>query len=58
MDIVHLNVTLVPAATPVTVEVGEVGVVTVADPVTILHKPVPVTGLFPAKVNVLVLHNV
>ena len=55
---VHLKVILVPAVTPVTPEVGEVGVVTVPVPLTLLHAPVPVVGVFPASVNVVVLHLV
>jgi hypothetical protein len=48
--IVHFNEYALPA-TPVNVEVGEVGVVIVPPtPVTILHIPVPTIGVFPAKV--------
>jgi hypothetical protein len=53
--IVHLNVALVPAGTPVTPEVGEEGVVIVAVPLTTLHAPVPTVAVLPASVNVLVL---
>jgi hypothetical protein len=49
--IVHRSVAVVPTGTPVTVEVGDEGVVTVAVPVTTVHKPVPVTGALPASVK-------
>ena len=55
--IVHFKIVLLPAVTPVTVEVLDVGVVMVPGPLTILHKPVPPVGVLPARVNVLVLHN-
>ena len=56
--IVHLKVTVFPAVRPVTVLVLEVGVVIVTPGLTpnTLHAPVPVLGLLPAKVNVVVLH--
>jgi len=50
--IVHLNVTLDPAVTPVTCEVGDDGFEIVALPLTTLHAPVPVVGALPARVNV------
>jgi hypothetical protein len=50
--IVHCKVTLLPEAIPVIVDVGDDGLVMVADPETIDHKPVPVVGAFPARVNV------
>ena len=56
--IVHLNVTLLPAVRPVTVLVADEGVVTVAPlaaPI-MLQAPVPVTGTFPAKVKLPLLH--
>jgi hypothetical protein len=43
--------------TEVIVVVADDGVVIVADPLTRLHAPVPDDGLFPAKVNVDVLHK-
>jgi hypothetical protein len=49
--IVHLNVALVPAAMPVTPEVGEEGEVILADPLTTLHVPDPVPGELPARVK-------
>ena len=57
MEMVHLNVTLLSATTPVTVVVGEAGVVMVADPLIIDHAPVPIAGVLAAIVNVEVLHN-
>ena len=56
--IVHLKVALVPAVTPVTVVVGEVVLVMVTAPVTILQLPVPMPGVLAAIVNVLVLQSV
>lgn len=46
---VHIN-TFAPAPKPVTPDVGDVGVVIVPLPLTSVHKPVPVTGVFPARV--------
>ena len=57
--IVHLNVTLLPDVSPVTVLAGDVGVVIVAPfaaPIT-LHNPAPVAGAFAAKVKLPVLHS-
>ena len=53
--IVHRNV-LEPTTNPVTPEVGELGVVIVPVPLTKLHMPVPIAGVFPANVAVAV-HN-
>jgi hypothetical protein len=47
--------TELPAATPVTVVVGDAGLVIVATPVTV-QRPVPVVGAVAAMMNVLVLH--
>src|ERR1019366_6881322 len=58
LEIVHLNVALVPAVTPVTPEVGEAGVVIVAVPLTTVHAPVPIIAVLPVRVKVLVLHLV
>jgi len=44
---------VVPAVSPVIVEVGPEGVVTIPAPETTVHVPVPVVGVFPAKVAVL-----
>ena len=54
---VHIKV-LVPTLKPVTVEVGELGVVMVPLPAIKVHKPVPVTGVLPAKVEVVTLHKI
>ena len=57
--IVHRRVTLLPIVRPVTVLDSEPGVVItapLADPM-ILHSPVPVTGVFAARVKFPVLHN-
>ncbi len=49
--IVHLNV-FAPAPNPVIPDVGLVGVVNVAAPVTTVHVPVPIVAVFPARVAV------
>ena len=54
---VQRNVILVLVGTEVTVVVADDGVVIVEVPLTNDHAPVPDVGLFPAKVNVDVLHN-
>jgi hypothetical protein len=58
LEMVHRSVTLLPAATPVTVDDGEEGVVTVADPLMMDQAPVPTVGALAARVNVEVLHKV
>lgn len=50
LEMVHLSVTEVPAINPVIVEFAELGVVIVAVPDTIVHKPLPTIGEFPASV--------
>lgn len=55
-EMVQRNV-LTPKLNPVTPEVGEVGVVTVAEPAITVHAPVPTVGELPASVAV-VVHNV
>ena len=56
--IVHLNVTLFPAVSPVTVLPADAGVVIVAPLAApwMLQAPVPVTAAFAAKVKLPVLH--
>jgi len=56
--IVHLKVVVPPAVKPVTVLTFDVGavIVTPGSVPNTLHTPVPVLGLLPARVNVLVLH--
>src|SRR5713101_8017058 len=49
--IVQTNV-LAPTDNPVTPDVGEPGVVTVALPAITVHAPAPTVGAFPAKVAV------
>jgi hypothetical protein len=49
--IVHLNLALVPGGTPVTAEVGDVGLAIVAVPLSTVQKPVPGEGEFPASVK-------
>jgi hypothetical protein len=54
--IVQRRTVVLPAVTPVTVVVLSDASVIVPGPLTIVHKPVPVVGLLPANVNVLVAH--
>ena len=49
--IVHTKV-FTPVVKPVTPEVGEAGVVTVAVPAVTVQTPVPITGVFAAKLAV------
>ena len=49
--IVHTKV-FTPVVKPVTPEVGDVGVVTVAVPAVTVHAPLPTVGAFAAKVAV------
>lgn len=44
-----------PTVTPVTVDVGEFGVVIEPGPLTMIHVPVPGEAVLPARVNVVVL---
>jgi hypothetical protein len=55
---VHLTTVVAPAVTPVTVLVGDAGVVTVPGPLWITHAPVPGVAALPARVKLVVLHNV
>lgn len=57
-EIDHCNVADDPITSPVTPDVGDAGVVTVAVPDATDHAPVPTAGVLPAKVVVVVLHNV
>ena len=58
--IVHLNVTLNPAVSPVTVVVGELILVTTAPFAApwIVQVPVPGPAALPARVKTAVLHKV
>jgi hypothetical protein len=51
LEIVHLNVAELPEARPVTVLVGDVGVVIDTAPLTTLQVPVPVVAAVAAIVN-------
>ena len=51
-ETVHIK-TFDPTPNPVTVVVGEPGVVIVPAPLTKVHVPVPVVGAFPASVALL-----
>ena len=51
MVIVQTNV-FAPTVNPVTPDVGELGVVTLALPAITVHAPVPTEGVFPARVAV------
>ena len=56
LDTVHLKVALLPAASPVTVVIGDEGVVMVAVPLTSDQAPVPTAGTVAAIVKVELLH--
>ena len=56
-EIVHLKVAEAPMVSPVTPEVGEEAVVTLAVPDTTDQDPVPIVGVLPANVAVLVLQR-
>lgn len=51
LEIVHSN-TFGPTPNPVTPDVGDPGVVIVPVPLTSVQVPVPVVGVFPARVAV------
>ena len=56
-EMVHLKVAEDPITSPVTPDVGDEGVVTVAVPDTTDHVPVPTAGVLPANVVVVVLQR-
>jgi hypothetical protein len=56
--IVHRTTALAPEGTPVTVVVGEAGLVITAVPVTTLHVPAPTVGAVAAMANIPLLHCV
>jgi hypothetical protein len=51
VEMVQINVAVVPLGTPVTVVVGELGLVIPAVPLKTLHVPVPTAGVLAASVN-------
>ena len=55
---VHLTTVVLPSVNPVIVVAGETESVITADPLTMLHTPVPVTGVLPVMVTVVTLHRV
>jgi hypothetical protein len=57
LEMVQRNVADDPITRFVTAEFGELGVVIVAVPATTLQVPIPVVGLFPAKLVVVTLHK-
>ena len=57
MLIVQRNTLLPPIVNPVTPLVGLFDVVTIPVPDCVVHKPVPMTAVFPDKVDVLTLHK-
>ena len=57
LEIVHLNVTLVPTVKPVTVVVGEAAEVIVQVPVTMLHVPAPTVAVLAANWVVVTLQR-
>lgn len=48
-EIVQTNV-FTPTLIPLTVDVGELGVVTTPEPLITVHNPVPTAGVFPASI--------
>ena len=57
-EMVHVNMALLPAGTPVTPELYAEAVAMVAVPLTRLHSPAPTEGLFPARVKLPLLQFV
>ena len=57
LDMVQRKVAAEPTVNPVTPEVGEEAVVIVAVPDTTDQVPVPLVGVFPAKVAVVILQR-
>jgi hypothetical protein len=56
-DIVHCNTADEPATSPVTPDVGDVGLEMVAVPEETVHCPLPIAGLLPSRVVVVTLHK-
>ena len=57
-EIVQRNVDEAPMVNPVTPDVANAGVVTIAVPAITDQEPLPVAGAFPANVAVVTLHKV
>jgi hypothetical protein len=57
LEIVHCKVEVDPIVNPVTPELNAAGVVTTAVPAVTVQRPVPLTGLLPARVAVVVLQR-
>ena len=57
LEIIQRSVAEDPTTNPVTPEVGDEGVVTVAVPEITDHIPVPTVGVLPANVAVVTLHR-
>jgi hypothetical protein len=57
LEIVHLRTADASEKSPVTPEVGEDGLVMLANPLTTVHNPVPINGVFPARVVEAWLHS-
>ena len=58
LEIVQVSVSVLPDVNPVTPEVGLDGVVTVDEPKITAQVPIPITGVFPANVDVVTLQSV
>ena len=56
--IVQRKVEEAPIVNPVTPDVDDAGVVTVALPATTVHKSMPEAGALPARVAVVTLHKI
>ena len=52
LEIVHRSTVVAPATNPVTVEVGEAGVVTEPAPEITVHSPVPTVGVFLSLIHI------
>src|ERR1035437_4007677 len=57
LEIVQCRVEVAPMVKPVTPELNAAGVVTTAVPAVTVHKPVPLTGLLPARVATVTLQR-
>jgi len=57
LEIVHLKVDDAPMVNPLTVDVGEAGTSALPVPKIVVQAPVPLVGVFPAKVEVVTPHS-